>query len=304
MDKRKLLRLDDQSFWFKYGSTMAGVVIVIFTSIEIYALMKKRSKGNFRFHYQKTSLLLLLNLTVSDFFVGLTILVVKILFYWLKYHVIALTKPLMIVYGFLIFFFFRFSLLTSVLNMMAMTVDRYMVIRDPIKSDTGWYRWHGGLINVFIWVISISFVSLHYYLYVFKFSQSQGLRYEETIFSAVILPAAVAFCWIYIGITRSIKKKGRQILRASKNKQYMGYVFQREKRATKFAATVVIFFLICWFPLAVVGIVKAAGCKISVFVGDLIFSLAIYNSVGNPVIYFMFTKKISAKVRNIFKICR
>ena len=303
MKKRTLLRLDDETFWFKYGSTTAAGIICILNGIEICMLLKKLNKVKVKCNQQKTSLWLLFNLAVSDFLVGLTAAVIKIIFYLLTFRVIALSDTLIAVYGFLLFFVLRISLLTSVLNLMAMTIDRYLAIRHPFKSQAGWYRRHSGIINVVIWVVSVSFVSLHYYLYVIKFSHRVGLKYEETIFSAVILPASVAFSCCYICTVAAIRKKGKRILRASQSKTYMGYVFRREKRVTIFAGTVVLLFVICWLPLAILGIVRAMGYKVGIFIGDMIFSLAIYNSIGNPIIYFWFKTNIWQKIKTC-KICQ
>ena len=171
-------------------------------------LLQTRKKSKGKFDYHKTSLLLLLNRAISDFLAGLTNILIKIIFYLLSYRLIGFTDTLIAVYGSLIFFFSRISLLTSVLNLMAMTYERYMVIRNPLASGTKWYELHIRLVNVFIWVTSISFVSLHYYLYVFKLSESDGLKYEFTIFSAVILPVSVAFCCCYL---YTVAKKDTQI---------------------------------------------------------------------------------------------
>ena len=180
-----------------------------------------------------------------------------------------------------------------------MTTDRYMVIRDPLKCVIGWYRRHNVLVNIVIWVVSITFVTLHYHLYAIEFSQNVSLKYEETIFSVVVLPASVAFCCCYVSIVRTLKRKGREILRASRNKAYMGYAFEREKRVTEFAGTVVLFFIACWLPLAILGIVKATGYRVGDFVADFIFSLAIYNLTENAMIYFLFKENIWQKIKKL-----
>ena len=129
MSKRKLFRIDDETFWFNYGSPAAATVMCILNSIEIYILSKRCQNQTLKYNKQKISLILLLNLPVSDFLVGFAV----ILFYLLKYDVIRFTDTASAIYGFIFFFFLRISLLCSVLNLMAMTFDRYSIILNPIR---------------------------------------------------------------------------------------------------------------------------------------------------------------------------
>ena len=295
MSKRKLFRLVDETFWFNYGSPTAAVVICILNGIEIYILSRRCRKQTLKYNKQKISLILLLNLAISDFLVGFAVILIKILFYLFKHDVIAFTHTASGIYGFILFYVLRTSLLCSVLNLMVMTFDRYSIVLNPVQYYFKWHRRHIGLIIAMIWIVPVSLVSGHYYLYVVKLPEKVGLKFEEVIFPATILPTCVAFVCCYINIIQNIYKRG-QIRKASMESKR--YTFEREKRVTKFAGSIVLLFMVCWLPLAALGIVKATGKKIAYTFADLIFNLALYNSVGNPLIYFWFKQNVWKKIRN------
>ena len=151
-----------------------------------------------------------------------------------------------------------------------------------------------------IWVLPVSLVSGHYYLYVIEFPQYISLKFEEVIFRESILPSCVAYICCYIYIIQNIYRRGRRIRKASMGSRR--YKFERENRVTKFAGSTVLF-MVCWLQLAAVGIVKARGNRIAYTSGYLIFNLALYNLAGNPLIYFWFMQNIWMKVRNC-KVCQ
>ena len=295
MPKRKLLRIDDETFWFNYGSPIAAIIICILNCIEMHILSKRCRKQTLKYKKQKISLILLLNLAVSDFLVGFVVILIKILFYLFKHDVIPFTDTASGIYGFMLFYVLRTSLLCSVLNLMAMTFDRYSIIRNPVKYYFKWHRRHIGLIIAMIWILPVSLVSIHYYLMVIEFSENVGLKFEKVIFPASVLPSCVAFICCYIFIIQNIYRRGqiRKALTRSKR-----YTFEREKRVTKFAGSIVLLFMVCWLPLAALGIVKATGENVAYTLNDLIFNLALYNSVGNPLIYFWFKQNVWKKIRH------
>ena len=71
--------MDFWRFWFIYGSPAFAVIICILNSIEILSLVKRLKRRNTNQINHKASSFLLLNLSVSDFCVGLIVILVKIL---------------------------------------------------------------------------------------------------------------------------------------------------------------------------------------------------------------------------------
>ena len=300
-------------FWFHYGSPALALIVCILNGIEIFALFRRCRMKNLNRSRHKASLLLLLNLSISDFSVGLTVIMIKVLWNLIDHKVISYTKVTKIVYDILLILFLRLSLLTSIFNLLAMTFDRVFSIRNPLQYHYRIRRKHITSVIIIIWALSASLIVGYYYLAMHQLSDRGSRRYRGTIFPATILPAITSFCYCYIVIFKAIRIQGRSLrvnsrredFEDSRTNSYRLHVIRRELKVARLSGFVVLMFIICWFPLAVLGIVNALGYIMSNKISNPIYILAFLNSALNPLIYFGYKKELCRQsklfIRNLCK---
>ena len=295
--------MDLGDFWFLYGSPAFAVIICALNIIEILLLIKRLKRENTDYNKHRTSLVFLLNLAISDLCVGITVVLVKILYYLKKYHIICLyTGVTGIVYGVLLYFFLRFSMTISILNLIALLIDRLLSIRNPFRFTTVQIRYIIITIAI-IWALLIAFVTGFYYFSVHVLSSGMSILYRCIIFPVTIIPAIVVFSFCYIFIFKAIHAQGRQFRKKihpeisdkwRKTPSEM-HPLRRESKLSRFVGCVIFTFVLCWFPLAVVGIVRAKGIIPSPAVENPLFILAFCNSAINSLIYFGFKNRLKTR---------
>ena len=259
---------------------------------------KKTEKGEHR-----TSLTFLLNLAVSDLCVGITVILVKMMLYLCNCRVINYKGVTVIVYNVLIYFFLRFSLIISIFSLLALLFDRLLSIRNPFRYTIVQMK-HIVVTIVIIWVLSIGTVTGFYYFSMHILSPRISRRYRCLIFPVTIIPAVTVFSLCYLFIFKAIQKQGKQfrnrihpeIPDRSRKRSFEMHTLKRESRVARFVGLVVFTFMLCWFPLAVLGIVEANGTILPPTVGNPIFILAFSNSATNPLIYFGFKNRLRRNV--------
>ena len=113
----------------------------------------------------------------------------------------------------------RFSLLTSVFNLIALTVDRFRAIRFPFLVARQCTRFH---IRVCcgVWMVSLLLTSAFYAIIRFYLQNSE--RYKDAIFPIATFPAMVLFfvCYGYIFSVVSRSSNIVQQLTVSSNRNY------------------------------------------------------------------------------------
>ena len=287
-------------FLYFYAAPVLGIIICILNAIETLFLVKKYRIKN---PYQKqfaASLVLLINLAASDFFVGVTVVLVNVFHKLLERRLVHF-----LVYRATKFLFLRLSLLTSVFNLLALTVDRVLVICYPIQHRQIIKRKRLFLVILAIWFLSFVFVSLHYYISFYTEVRSFIREYEKVIFPATIFPATIIFCACYVKIVRAIRVQGEEILKfgnqyggTTENRRHRtsSHIVEREIKITKLAATVVMVFLICWIPVGFIGLACFLGLHGGPSYVNTTFFLAFCNSAVDPLIYFGFKKKVGRKI--------
>ncbi|XP_063974070.1 adenosine receptor A2b isoform X2 [Diachasmimorpha longicaudata] len=79
----------------------------------------------------------------------------------------------------------------------------------------------------------------------------------------------------------------------------LGAAQKREVKATQNLSRIVIFFIICWFPLYTINCVKAfcPDCDVNDFVLNFSIILSHVNSVGNPILYAYHLKDFRAALK-------
>ena len=300
------MNMDFGTLWFYYGSPTLAVIICILNSIQIILLFKRFKCKRSNRSRQKASLLFLLSLTVSGSSVGLTMILVKILAYLIDYNVISNKSSIANLYNILLFIFLRFSLIISVFNLLALTADRLLAVRNPFRYTMLHTRNVITAILV-IWILSIGIVTGYYYFSVQFFSSQIDLRYSLLTFPITIIPAAVAMSVCYIFVFREIRIQRKQFrggtergkLEGSTTISFQMHLVKRESKVARFVACAVLTFILCWLSLAILGIIKASGAIYSDAVSDPIFVLAFCNSAANPLIYFGFKRQLCNRCKGL-----
>lgn len=80
--------------------------------------------------------------------------------------------------------------------------------------------------------------------------------------------------------------------------------FKRDVKATQNLSRIVIFFIICWFPLYTINCVMAfcPRCKVNEFFMNFCIILSHLNSVGNPLLYAYHLKDFREALKNYWRL--
>lgn len=80
----------------------------------------------------------------------------------------------------------------------------------------------------------------------------------------------------------------------------LGVARKREVKATQNLSRIVVFFIICWFPLYTINCVMAfcPGCKVNDILMNFCIILSHLNSAGNPLLYAYHLKDFRAALKN------
>ena len=316
---------------FYYISPVLSVIIITLNAIEIIALAKRlRHKMPNGRGKNVIPLLFLMNLAASDLFVGLTVFASKIMTYLSLWKVVDKTDGYNYTYNILVFAFLRISLLTSVFNLMSLTVDRLFTIRNAMVYRLKFRTKHAIIVIAISWLLSVFFVSIHFY--VVYYSGLVIWAYDLVIFPAVVFPATFVFGIGYWKIMKSIFAQGKELRRiaaggnqnddnnhnrssnnsSSKSGNHSDvppHVLKRELAISRLAGTVVFAFVVCWVPVAIIGcLLMARAIPSGIYYQMIInigFFLAFINSVVDPILYFGFKNKFLRNLKAwVLKCCK
>ena len=312
-----------------------AMVIMVLNVAEIIALAK-RLRNKTPSNGQKKNvipLMFLLNLAVSDLLVGVTLFTVYCMLYLRKWKVIRGSKALKFAYSIFLFAFLRISLLTSVFNLMALTVDRLFTIRNAMVYRTKFLEKHALIVIIVSWVLSGAFIAVHYYIV--YYGGKEIWDYDLIFFPTIVFPATLVFGIGYWKIIKSVFAQGNEMRRLTAkgnssnnsnlesctkgiNSKTVGqvpqHILKREMKISLLAGKVVFAFIACWVPVAIMGVLLLAGTiprrdfrsrEIRRLIINIGFYLAFINSVIDPIVYFGFKNKLFRDVkRRILDCCK
>eukprot|EP00794_Sanderia_malayensis_P012263 gene12263-13528_t len=296
------------TFLFLYGSPALAVLICILNLTEIIILAKKLKRAFKSREGQRRSpiaLVFLINLAISDFSVGLIIIIIKIMYYLFLYNVLPNTKLSHLVYNVLLYLFLRFSLLCSLFNLTALTMDRCLSIQYPLRYRAIVTKGKVFFVVLLSWALSVTVVVVHYH--VSFHTSAQARKNELVIFPAAILPASAIFIICYTCILHKTLMQGREIKRLMTSDNLPGssahaslaHVFRREAKVSQLACTVACLFVVCWLPMAIVGLLTVCGVHVKMHIINPVFNLAFANSILDPLVYFGFKKRLGTRLKRM-----
>lgn len=215
---------------------------------------------------------------------------------------------------------------TSILNLMAVSLDRYLAISTPLKYYNVMKPKLALLIIAVIWLYSLTFTTAGMLRWPFyEHSVIGGLclfnisPYYSVVSSAVnfILPTVI-MCVIYYHIYKIASAHARRIAKeavtssvASNSNEDSGTITSEKKRikrnikAAKTIAIIVSTFLLCWMPLTLISTVGSL-CRECVMVNAELWMslmvLAYMNSAMNPILYSFFNQQFRESFKKLFKL--
>ena len=198
------------SVLYNYVSPTIAALTLLLNSTVVYVLVRqyrRNKRGGQRKH--SAPLIFLANLAISDLLVGLTVTVIKFIFYLDHYRLIQWSFSLRWANHLMKYAFLRLSLLISVFNLASLTIDRFLAIRFPMTYRIKVTNKLAFFVVAMTWLLSVAFAAAHYG--VTYFSGIALLQYDLVIFPAVVFPAAVIFTICYSIILLEIRKQGRKM---------------------------------------------------------------------------------------------
>ncbi|XP_033230444.1 adenosine receptor A2b-like isoform X2 [Belonocnema kinseyi] len=207
----------------------------------------------------------------------------------------------------------------SIFCLVAVSIDRYWAILHPMGySRTVRTKTAIGIICI-CWVAG----SMVGFLPLFGWNAGKKdedmciftkvMNYDYLVFlyfSTIIFPALLIAAF-YAHIYRVVLKQLQQIVTMNPTGyrqgqstgtmlRLLGAAQKREVKATQNLSRIVIFFIICWFPLYTINCVMAfcPQCRVNDIFVNFCIILSHLNSVGNPLLYAYHLKDFRAALKN------
>ena len=256
-------------------------IVYVSVGLGIIALNIAEIRFISRIKHKKTFDKLLLSLAVSDIFVGISVAVFKVLDLTFDKEDLAWTEESAFAQLFL------FSLTFSFTNLLAISIDRYLAVKFPIKHRIIVTPKCSNIAILFVWLISLVPLVLSLLLIVLW---SDNSEYFLQVSSIVILIFGAFLVAIYATILLSIyrnrvKTLGRNLDGKTKWQKLIS-IFKAPgtaERSVFFSCCFVASsFILSTYPFGIEYLVTQSGNDIS-FVSKLLILL---NSLLNPFTYF------------------
>lgn len=196
----------------------------------------------------------------------------------------------------------------SILNLCAISLDRYIHIRDPLHYENWMTKKRTAIIITLVWVCSclISFLPIHlgWHKPDSALSHTEGCQFDINPVYAVIsstvsfiIPCVVMLS-IYCKLYSTAQQHVRNIRRTYACERYDGSLSDHKAAIT--LGIIMGVFLLCWTPFFVVNL-TAAACKTCVppLAFKIITWLGYANSSLNPIIYSIFNTDFREAFRRI-----
>ena len=123
------IMIDLAQILFVYVSPIIVVTILLLLNIaEIYSIFRPKKKKRIK----SSVLAYVLNLSISDVFVGFAIIIAKLIFYIWKYTNNSTSRLLFYVVR---YYLVRFSLFVSVFSLITMTLIRWLAVKHPMNHQ-------------------------------------------------------------------------------------------------------------------------------------------------------------------------
>ena len=215
---------------------------------------------------------------------------------------------------------------TSILNLMAVSIDRYRAISAPLRYYNKMRPRRALVIIATIWLYSLMFtlvgmVGWPLYDHIVRYGMCFfNIHYYYSLVSSAVnfvLPIIV-MCVIYFKIYRIAHAHAHRLVQevpsasvascSNEDSANMTSEKKRTKRNIKAAKTIAILvstFLVCWMPMTIfsaVGTLCSQCLMLNVPVFQAFLVLAYINSALNPILYSFFNREFRESFVKIFRL--
>lgn len=118
--------IDLAQILFVYVSPIIAVTMLLLNFAEICSIFRQKNK------ITSSAIAYVLNLSISDVFVGFAIIIAKLIFYIWKYTNNSTSRLLFYVVR---YYLVRFSLFVSVFSLITMTLIRWLAVKHPMNHQ-------------------------------------------------------------------------------------------------------------------------------------------------------------------------
>ncbi|XP_038579365.1 trace amine-associated receptor 13c-like [Micropterus salmoides] len=272
----------------------AMLIYIVMSSISLLTaalnLLVIISISHFRQLHTPTNLLLL-SLAVSDFLVGLIVMPFQILFTepcWLLGDLVCV----------LYYFIPAITLCASVVNMVLISVDRYVAICDPLHYPTKITAKRVQICVFLCWGLSV-FYSIGFLYDNVKQPGKYNSCYGECVINIIgaadlvlnfvipITAIVILYTRVFVVAVSQARAMRSHIISVTMKHSSTVTVKKSEMKAARTLGVVVAVFLVCYCPyycVSLSGYELVIGSLTEILVGLMIF----FNSCLNPVIYALF----------------
>ncbi|XP_066934064.1 glucose-dependent insulinotropic receptor-like [Clytia hemisphaerica] len=287
---------------YQYVTTSIGALVIASNSIMLVCIRRSKAHKN-----KPVGFVYVINMAASDLFVGVTMVILKSMHPYMG-TTLAENVVAQNIYHVVRFCMIRFSLLVSVFNLVALTIDRLCAIRFPFlvqRQDKGFHIKVCGL----IWFVSLVITSIFYILA--RFYLKDSLRYKDAIFPIATIPATVLFVVSYTMIFTVVRRTSNTVNRieasvrrrridtegAGENNEERRPEEKEKIAFVRLAVKTVAVFVICWLPLSITSIYKLLSTEApDRDLESSFFTLAFFNSLIDPFIYFAHLRRVIIRV--------
>ena len=263
--------------------TVIGNVLVCI----VYFIDPFRNLRTMSFYY-------VVNLAFADILVGIIVEPLNVSVYWTSdKHALFAFYVLAVL-----------SCVSSILNISAMMLDRYIAVRKGFH-----YR-------VFVTVKRVRGSVVLIWLYAFHFSLLPLVGWRDSSFQVylyafgVLLPSIIMLA-SYYGLIRILKEKTASFRKSSsvdnrvQSSTQIKRMVQKERQVSTTVLIMLIVFLVAWFPFVVVDfvLVFCVHCRSQrlLLARDITLSLGFFSSGINPLLYAWRVRRFK---RGLFKIMK
>ena len=180
-----------QMILYQYVTTAVGLLVTIFNSLMIIYIRHTNT-----YKINPIGYVYITNMAATDLLVGLIMIFLKSIHPYMDTK-LGDNQFCQELYHIFRFCSMRFSLLTSVLNLIALTLDRFCAIRFPFLVARLNKRFY---VKICIWIWMVSFVITSVFYVITRFHLKNTEKYKDTIFPIATFPATILFviCYGYI----------------------------------------------------------------------------------------------------------
>ena len=187
---------------YQYVTTTIGALVIASNSIMLVCIRRSKAHKN-----KPVGFVYVINMAASDLFVGVTMVILKSMHPYMG-TTLADNVVAQNVYHVIRFCMIRFSLLVSVFNLVALTIDRLCAIRFPFLVQRQDRSLHIKICCL-IWLVSLVTTSVFYILA--RFYLKDSLRYKDAIFPIATIPATVLFIVSYTMIFTVVRRTSNTV---------------------------------------------------------------------------------------------